>query len=201
MPEVNDLDDRIGILIYGQSQIIYSTQEFPTRNALVKLPNDEQIALVCDRYKLWMLNIAEELTQNPNAAYAILALLNSYFDMIASLSGYANKYPKERVKIGLALVFKELAAQSHIVDLLEDRLRNPMAHMGMTKDHIILIDEYNEPVVWGKYHGIDAIVINARLWVKHIAQHFEEFSANLRDPAPQFDQLRSHFLKRISEPA
>ena len=121
--------------------------------------------------------------------------------MIASLSGHAHKKPKDRVKSGIPLVFKELGSHPDIVELLEDRLRNPMAHMGITKDHVILIDYYDEPIVWGKFRNEDAIVINARLWAKCICEHFEEFSSNLKNPSPVFDDLRQHFLQRIKNPA
>ncbi len=121
--------------------------------------------------------------------------------MIASLSGYAHEKPKDRVKTGMTLVFKELGSQPNIVELLEDRLRNPMAHMGITKDHVILIDLYDQPIVWGKFHNTDAIVINSRLWAKHICEHFEGFASDLQDPNPIFNNLRQHFLDRIKNPA
>jgi hypothetical protein len=197
MPVVNDLDSKIAVLIYGQRTITYTTQEFPTRNALVKLDPEEQIAIVCERYKLWMLEIADGLTENPNAGYAILAILNSYFDMIAQLSGYMGT-PKDRVKHGLKMVFPELQNDLGIVDLLEDRLRNPMAHMGITKDNIILIDLYDDPLVWGNFRAVEAIVINPRLWVRKIRTHFERFTLELFDPSPQYDQLRQDFLNRIA---
>lgn len=201
MPLVNDLDSKIEALVYGQRNIVYVTQEFPTRNALVKLPEDEQIDLVCQRYKFWTLRFAEELSQRPDGGYAALLLLNPYFDMIASLSGYATEKPETRVKNGIPMVFPELATESKVVEELFERLRNPMAHMGITRDRIILLDEFEEAIVWGPYRGTDAIVINPRLWVKRISQHFDEFTARLRNQSPENDALRGHFIKRIAGPA
>jgi hypothetical protein len=201
MPSVTDLDSRIAVLVYGQRTITYTTDEFPTRNALLRLPPLEQIAVVCERYRFWMLNYAQELVQKPNAGYAALALLNSYFDMIAQLSGHATKGTSEPIKEGLRMVFAELKTESPIVDLLEKRLRNPMAHMGATSDHVILMELYEEPLVWGKFRGVKAIVINPRLWVKRISEHFEEFSSQLQDPDPKYNGLRKDFLARIAKPA
>ncbi len=201
MPHVTDLDSKIDVLIYGQRTVIYTTQEFPTRNALVKLPPDEQISLVCERYKLWMLDIANELALNPNAGYAILAILNSYFDMIAQLSGFANIKPEERVLIGLKNVFPELNAEPDILAEINKNLRNPMAHMSITKDNVILIDLYDDALVWGNFREVRAIVINPRLWVKRISEHFEEFCVNVSDLEPRYDQLRKHFLARIARTA
>jgi hypothetical protein len=202
MPAVNDLDKQIQVLVYGQRTVIYTTQEFPTRNALIKLPPDDQIAVVCERYKLWMLKIVGDLVQRPDTGYAILAILNSYFDMIAQLSGFDGLKPSQRVKEGLKLVFHELKNEPDIVNGLEDRLRNPMAHMGVTKDSIVLIDLYTEPIVWGKFRGSEAIVINPRLWAKRIIQHFDEFSSQLLDAAdPDYHKLRTNFLSRIKRSA
>lgn len=199
MPAVNDLDSQITILVYGQRTIIYTTQEFPTRKALLKLSPDEQIAIVCERYKLWILKVVEDLAKRPDTGYAILAMLNSYFDMIAQLSGFDNLRPGQRVREGLKLVFHELKNEPNIVNELEDRLRNPMAHMGTTKDIIVLIDQYPEPIVWGKFKGSDAIVINPRLWAMRIVEHFTEFSSLLLDTAdPNYHTSRTNFLKRIS---
>lgn len=203
MLRVNDLDEKIGVLVYGQRTIIYTTQELPTRNALSKLPQDEQIAVVCERYKMWMLQFAVELINQPNAGYAALSILNSYFDMIAQFSGHSHddNSVKKRVEIGLKAVFPELEDNPGIATLLAKHLRNPMAHMGMTEDSIVLIELYDEPLVWGSFHGEEALVINPRLWVKQISDHFEEFYAMLRDPSPEFDELRRRFLQRIHNSA
>ena len=202
MPLANDLDSSIGALVYGQRTILYTTQEFPTRNALVKLPPDEQIEIVCERYKHWLLSYARKLAQEPNTGYALLALLNSYFDMIASLSGhFSERSSNKRVKLGLPMVFRELATEPQVVTMLVKYLRNPMAHMGTTSDHIILIDLYEEPIVWGSFHALEAIVINPRLWAMRICEHFDEFVNELRDPDPKYNQRRKDFLDRISQPA
>jgi len=199
MPEKNDLDSKITSLIYGVR--VYVTQEFPTRQALIKLPPDEQIEVACGRYRFWVLKHAQELAEQPDAGYTALMVLLSYFDMIAQLSGVIGK-PDVRAEEGLKLVFPELVKEPQIVDEIVMRFRNPLAHMGATRDHVILIELYDEPLVWGTFKGVpNVIVINPRLWVKQIIQHFDQFEANLRNPDSKYDQLRKDFLNRIANPA
>jgi len=213
MSRRDDLDERIKMLVYGKVIRVYTTGEFPTRNALQRLPDEERIDVVCERYKMWILDIAADLSANPDAGYAALALLNSYFEMIAQLSGYK---PPERescekkkrdedfvteVEYGLKKVFVELEHEPEIAAEIRKRLRNPMAHMGVTQDLVIIIDEFDEPLVWGPYKGQQAIVINPRLWVKRISEHFEQFHADLRSPDPAYDDLRAAFLARIARKA
>jgi hypothetical protein len=197
----NDLDIAIGTLVYGTRTIVYKTDEFPTRNALNRLPELERIDLVCQRYKFWILEFAEKLANEPNSGYAVLALLNSYFDMIAQLSGL--RHPRERVHervtTGLKIVFPELNGERDLAKEIYERLRNPIAHMGGTKDQIILIDRFEEAITWGKYHNLDAIVINPRIWAKRIIEHFDNFAAELLDSDSSNDSKRAKFLERISD--
>ncbi len=58
--------------------------------------------------------------------------------------------------------------------------------MGIMLTHVILIDLYD--TTGGKFHNTDAIVINSRLWAKHICEHFEGF-ASVKDPNPIFNNL------------
>lgn len=201
MPEVDDLEQRIGTLIYGIRTITYTTHELPTRKALIKLPEEEQIAVVCERYKYWFLAFAEKLEQEPNAGYAILALLNSYFEMIAQLHGNQEQgkgKTRGLVIAGLKLVFPELAENDAVATEIYERLRNPLAHMSATRDHVILIAAYDQPLVWGKHGEVDAIVINPKLWSKAIREHFDQFYLRLQDPN---SELRHRFLERIHNPS
>ncbi len=204
MPEKKDLDTRIEVLVYGQRTVRYTTQELPTRNALLKLPPLEQIDVVCQRYKLWILDFAKELAERPDTGYAILAMLNSYFDMIASLSGYNPKGKDatgKRVKWGLSKVFPELQKYPKIADELYNRLRNPMAHMGMTKDLIVTFTPLADPIEWGRFRNQPlAIFIDPRLWAKRICDHFDDFTARLLDPDPKNEERRTNFLDRIANP-
>jgi hypothetical protein len=119
--------------------------------------------------------------------------------MIAQLSGSTGDH-RVLVQDGLKKVFPELVKEQVILEELVNRLRNPMAHMGATQDHIILIDLYDKPLVWGRYRRKEAIVINPRLWVGRICEHFDEFFTQLRDPNPKYDPLRQSFLKRLKRP-
>lgn len=201
VPRVEDLDERIGALIVAKIDGLPITiQEFPVSRYFLKIGDNQiehMIAIFEWRYQFWLLQFAERLSEDPNGGFAVLVLLNAYFDMIAQLNGHR----RGDIEKGLELVFPELASEPDVRGDLEKNLRHAIAHMGITTD-IILQEGYDYPLVWGPYRGNEAaIVINPRLMLIHIKSHFEEYVAALRDPDPKNDKRRRDFLKRVRRKA
>lgn len=201
MPRVKDLDQRIQSLIIGKvNEKPFTVQQFPISKYFQTQPDsayEHMVEIFEWRYRFWILKFAKELSADPDGGFAVLVLLNAYFDMIAQLHGHG----RSEVEEGLKLVFPELASESKVTSSLKYNLRHAIAHMGLTTN-IILKEEYNDPIVWGPYRGNEmVIVINPRLMFEHIKSHFENYIAALKDPDPRNDDLRTKFLARIRQEA
>jgi len=202
MPQVDNLDERIGALIIAKidEQSVLSP-EFPIWKYFRILDDSDcerMIEIFEWRYRFWILQFAERLSYDPDGGFAVLVLLNAYFDMIAQLHGH--KWGKA-LDEGLKLVFPELESEETVRKKLGHDLRAAIAHMGITTN-IILQRGFSDPIVWGKYRGNQTtIVINPHLMLTHIRAHFDKYIASLRDPSPENDEKRRAFLKRIRKPA
>ena len=217
------VDDEMGPFVFGFYTRIYTTMEIPSWRELETLPPEEQIRIVCGRYKLWILDHAQKMVEKENTGFAILALTNSYFDMVSQLQGYVDKRidatldeldefdiekedNRDRVKRGLRAVFDELHDDDTLAEAIVYHVRHPMAHMGLTKDRIVLQDFRafddkslaEEPFVEITIRGNELIFINPRIWVARIVRHFDDFQNRLLDfKDPDHKDLRQKFLFRV----
>jgi hypothetical protein len=201
MPRVEDLEERIKSLIIAKiNGQPFAIPEFPI-SKYFKTMDDSNYEAIVDifewRYQYWILQFAERLSEDANGGFAVLVLLNAYFDMIAQLHGH--KWGE--IEEGLKLVFPELESEPKVTKYLKKHLREAIAHMGITTN-IILKEDFSDPIVWGPYRGEPmVIVISPRLMFVHIKSHFEKYTASLRDPSAKNDDKRRKFLKRIRKKA
>jgi hypothetical protein len=222
MPVKRYVDNEMGPFVFGFYTRIYTTKEIPSWKALEKLSPEEQIRIVCGRYKLWILEHAQVMADKENTGFAILALTNSYFDMVSQLRGYVDEKvgsAKERTKLGIKVennrdrvarglreVFDELEDEDDLVNTLVYHVRHPMAHMGLTKDRIVLRDFRafddkslaDEPFVEITVRENELIFINPRIWVKRIVRDFNKLEDKLLNfDDPEAEDLRQKFLFRV----
>jgi hypothetical protein len=180
------------------------------RNSLATV--EEQIDAFYDIYNVWLLKIAEQVININDAGFAILLILNPYFEMIAryhrGLSAEeAKRQTANLVKEGFLLVFHELPGQptlpeTLVIEGLADALRHNIAHIGLTGRKILLSEDYQcaltvffDPLT----SEIKLFGINPRLWVQNIRNHFENYVRELHDPAnvKLRDAFSRCFLKSV----
>lgn len=169
------------------------------RNSIASV--EEQIEAFYDTYRVWLLEIAEKMADIADSGFAVLLVLNPYFEVIARhYAGVTTKDIKDRkktgivqsdlVKKGIKLVFPEIDIHPHLGDTacdeLCDALRNNMAHMGLTGSKILLSEDLDCALFIQTNENadkIDKFVINPRKWTQTIRSHFEGYANQLRDPA------------------
>jgi len=167
---------------------------------------DEKIDAFYQRYTVWVLSYAKRLLDDPDSGFAVLLLLNSYFEMIACRlegvpasvrrdrkSGYN---PGEHWKAGLQEVFPEIERLGNGEDTCKQlylSVRNELAHDGFISKPVGLSEDYRDAITFGEPGQAVEISINPRGWCARICDHFDQYIAQLKDPGNQ--TLREKFLR------
>jgi hypothetical protein len=149
----------------------------------------------------WLLGPAIEMIKMGIGyrAFALLAMVTSYFEMIAK---YSEGFVGERssgvyFKKGLKLVFPTMSLPDDepLLDGIYNRVRNGMYHVGMTKPKVLLVDANPERGSIGYQAATDLIAIAPDTLVDDLRIHFAGFADQLRKK--ENTQLRANFEARF----
>ena len=160
----------------------HTQEDFPGGPTL-----DDKIEIFIARVEGWLLRPAIELIKKGIGyrAFALLAIVTSYFEMIAK---YSEGHVGERqsglyFRKGLQMVFPNMSLpdDEKLLDGLYTRVRNGLYHVGMTKPRVLLVDSDAVPGSIGYQAATDLIAIAPDTLVDDIRIHFESFAAKLRD--------------------
>lgn len=175
---------------------VHNLEDFPDG-----LDLSAKIEVFIARVEGWLLGPAIEMIKVGIGyrAFALLAVVTSYFEMIAK---YSDGFLGERssglyFKKGLKLVFPEMSLPEDepLLDGICDRVRNGLYHVGMTKPKVILIDADPEKGSIGYQPATDLIAIAPDTLVEDLRIHFAGFAHSLR--SQENSQLRANFEARF----
>jgi len=184
----------------------YQSTDFPQPQSI-----DDKITIFADRTLGWKLDIADQLINGrhrndgteerspvPNAGFAAMDIIFSYFEMIAKYEvGYAQKgESKKYFKLGVFSVFphlkqyhrnrnipgvqgKVISVSDYVLDLLYEGVRCGLYHDGSTNGRIVITGGIDEPMILDIQNML--LVINPHLLVPKLINHFGAYVNNLRD--------------------
>lgn len=184
---------------------------------------DDMLDLFECRVDVWQLGpavqILKQIEKHPNpsvwahTAYALLAVVFSYFEMIGKCLnpasqpsgtagvdfnyGFCDIYPAFKVANG-----DRTDAALPDVREFRDRVRNGMYHLGYTKGNLFI---HNAPSLATDDFFIDkrgakpVYLVNPHQVTRTIVAHFPTFIGRLRDPNRQFDDLQARFRRFFEE--
>ena len=174
----------------------HNQEEFPTGLTL-----DDKVEVFVARVEGWLLGPAVEMIRRGIGyrAFALLAMVISYFEMIAK---YSEGYIGERqsatyFKKGLRLVFPKISLpdEEGLLNALYNRVRNGLYHVGMTKPRVLLVDANAVPGSIGYQPDLDLVAIAPDTLVDDLRIHFASFASELRNT--QNRTLRASFEARF----
>jgi len=181
----------------------YTIGNFP--GGFASLTVDEKIDAFYQRYTVWVLSYAKRLLDVSDSGFAVLLLLNPYFEMIACrLQGVPASDRRDRKrgyssgkqwKTGLQEVFPEIKTSGKGEDTCKQlylSVRNELAHYGFISKPVGLSEDYKDAITFGEPGQAVEISINPRAWCARICDHFDQYIAQLKDPGNQ--TLREKFL-------
>lgn len=184
---------------------------------------EEKLELFECRVDVWQLGIAVEMlkqiedNEHPSiwshAAYGLVALTTSYFEMVGKILNPAAspwKGAEKEFNMGFCDVYPEYLPgdgnmkKVRFVDGLRGRLRNGMFHLGYTKRGLIIhngpgIERDFQPVRIEKPGGgyVQAYCVNPHKMTRMIVNHFPSLIDRIRNAPPE--GLWKNFLKFYDE--
>jgi hypothetical protein len=177
---------------------------------------NDKIEIFYERIDGWKFDIADQLINgrvvkdergnisvegSPHAAYAVLNIVLSYFEMIAKYAdGYLDMHESEPYfKKGVRMVFPESeTANQDSVETLLDTLyhgaRCGLYHVGLTYTNIFLEGGEAPPI---SFRSNGTVYLNPHKLVQTMRAHFNSYINQLRD-VNNLD-LRQNFEKRFDK--
>jgi hypothetical protein len=182
---------------------------------------DDMLDLFECRVDVWQLGPAVQVLKQiethsepsvwSHTAYALLAIVFTYFEMIgktlnpASKSsgtanldfnyGFCDVYPAFDLTNG----DREDAALPDVREF-RDRVRNGLYHLGYTKGNLFIHNEQSPDDFFIDRRGPKPVyLMNPHRVTRTIVAHFPSFMGRLRDPDQQFDDLRARFRRFFGE--
>jgi hypothetical protein len=147
--------------------------------------------------RTWHLDVALAcLEQSIHAGFAALSIVTSYFEMIGKYqTGYLGAgQSKKHFGRGVSSVFPELSDAAK--DILYERVRCGLYHVSSVRgSEVLLQHNYYKPVDFNPDFPI--LVINPKLFVTAIIEHFDEYIAQLTTPS--YSTLRANFVARFDD--
>lgn len=159
----------------------YQNTDFPRGMNL-----DEKIMIFEDRVCGWQFDIAQQCELSINhSGFAVLQIVTSYFEMIAKFdTGFTrNGRSEEYFKKGVYDIFPGFSTlspslQNTILKRLYKDLRCGLYHSGTVGPSIMI-----DPNALVPFSGNNnTIIINPRIVISGIRQHFQTYIQQLRDP-------------------
>jgi len=165
---------------------------------------DDKIIIFSERTLGWQLYIARDcLTRIENSEFAVLAVVMSYFEMIAKYrDGYSqNEKSRQYFKKGILHVFSELintkVVSNNVADIITNILyvecRCGLYHSNFTNPSIIINATNNRAMLFDDKKK--QLFINIRILVEIIIDNFNSYITELRNTANK--ELRRNFEKRF----
>ena len=169
---------------------------FTTEHFEESLSVEDRVMLFADRVRGWQLDIADWLQSHPHAGFAILAIVSSYFEMIAKYeAGHTSdtasrQYFKRGVKSVLGPHTEPSGASipDRLLNLLYDEVRCGMYHAGITGPRVRISGDRSVPAVALDGNGI---TLNPHELVRILQDHFSQYVVRLLDSSN--DELRANF--------
>ena len=125
----------------------------------------------------------------------------SYIQKFRHSQGDNKHIKKYLYEQGLQYIFPWLENDKHknqIMKRLYGKLRNAIAHMGLTSTGIILERGIKNPIMLCQ--GRDSklvVIVNVPKWYEQTKKRVKDYISELRDPDPSKDDLRRKFRKRM----
>lgn len=161
---------------------------------------DDKIRILKEQVMGWQIEVAEKNIQIPDSGYGILAILFSYFEMIAKFhDGYEGYSESENYfNKGFLMVFYDLKGfdENQIKSALNILYKNGRCgqyHSGLAEGSIILSGTFKHTIRYSP--DIIGIFINPHKLVFAIKEHFVEYIAKLENT--KNTELRTNFEKRF----
>lgn len=195
----------------------------------------DKIRIFQCRVDVWNLGVAVQIMKQiesqsrdsqsiwAHAAYGMLAITFSYFEMIGKTLNPNSKNPNSKRKgdkgnsagidfnYGFCDVYPEYRPPSRDykdtnlpkVKVFRDRVRNGMYHLAYTKRNLLIhncprrISTKDFDVIEGTVgnQSIDLYCVNPHSVVRTIVDHFPKFIRRLQNPDKQYDDLRRRFVR------
>jgi len=156
----------------------------------------DKLRIFEERVDGWQLTIAEEMltqinAQSPksmqHAAYAMISVIFSYFEMIGnclvSASGATSKF-----KAGFKSVFSKLGLSNKQLAKIYSQVRCGLYHVAYTKRGVIIDGTFTDVI---KITGT-RIEMNPHLLIPAVRTHFKQFMVDLKAKQPN-DPMISRF--------
>lgn len=185
------------------------SQHYTDQSFTWPLRSGDKVALFSDMVRGWQLDVAERLLSDQHAGFAVLSIVVSYFEMIAtyqrgeSVIGRSKTYSLE----GLHLVLDPHRTTSpstmpddvfkKVREVIYEDLRCGLYHAGMTGPRILIRIADDMPIV-GVSDGL--VLIDPKKLLEAVQSHFTWYIAALMNPDPKYDRLRVHFERRFDQP-
>ena len=178
----------------------YTSENYP--GGMTTLSIDQQIDAFEKRYKIWFLDIAQNLVNTPDSGFAVLTILNAYPELFAQLNGYQGD-KLALFQQGTANIFPDIYYRFYpdgdlITKHLYSYMRNSLAHMSFTGNDVILSENFPAPLEVLGRNGIRVVCVNPRKWYERIQFHFERYIEALKNPDNA--DLRNKFSARLNQP-
>jgi hypothetical protein len=159
---------------------------------------DQKIEIFIARVKGWQIQPAIDMKEKniPHRHFAQLAIVTSYFEMIAKYKdGYLGESDvSEYFKKGMLYTFPDLSAsENDVLDAFYNRVRNGLYHFGITRSKVSFINDIPGSFGFQKENG--ELVISPEKFIEDIAIRFEVFSKELQNPINV--ELRRNFEARF----
>jgi len=144
----------------------------------------------------------EDVPRNPDAGFAVMSILFSYFEMIAQFEdGYVGDgrgVSRQYFQRGFESVFPDLmqhppATAKAVLDGLYNAVRCGLYHAGITAPGVLISGDFRYPVMFS--NDGRALLINPLLLPEVLRQHLKSYTSKLRDPANA--DLRRKFEARF----
>jgi hypothetical protein len=161
-------------------------------------PSDEQkIAIFEDRISGWMLAPTERLLQrDPDSGFAALAILGTYFEMIAKYEDGCTSFrtPSRRYFVrGLQRVLNTEAQSERISEKdatdVYDGLRSGLYHWGFPTPSVAIDEGLSTPIA--RDPATSVLMINPSQMLFAVRAHFAGYLERLRMPGEH--ELRRRF--------
>jgi len=161
---------------------------------------DQKIAIFDDRIRGWMLDPAERLLHlDPHSEFAVLAVLGTYFEMIAKYrdgritQGESGRYFRKGVRDVLRTLDSPPQVSDDVANLLYSGLRNGLYHGGFPTTAIAVNDDL--PAALEYDASMRVVTLNPAQVLLAIQRHFSHYISRLSDVAN--DTLRAKFQARF----
>ncbi|MCK5038147.1 MAG: hypothetical protein KAS16_03510 [Thermoplasmata archaeon] len=162
---------------------------------------EDKIRIFEEQVLGWQIEIAEKLATVPDSGYGVLAIMFSYFEMIAKFyDGYGGYSKSEKYfNNGFLMVFvdvKEIDKKEikSALKILYQSGRCGQYHSGLAEGKIFLSGSIQHAIEFNP--EIEGIFINPEKLISAIKQHFYEYVAKLKNT--NNDELRANFERRFN---